>query len=70
MYRLHNAGSPAVVPGALGFPTHTKQIKIETHGHSGNTPEYPLQPDCHPLVVKIAKKDGEGGGVGAKKVQK
>ena len=49
--------SPATALDAPGSPADPKKIEIGTRDHSENRPKSPLDPDFHPVVVKIAKND-------------
>ena len=39
------------------IPSRPEKIEIGTRDHSENRPKSPLDPDFHPVVVKIAKND-------------
>ena len=54
VYRLRHAGAQPQL-SALPDPQPTQKIEIKTRDHSENPPESPLDPDVHPVVVKIAK---------------
>ena len=74
---------PGAFSGLIGFatlepsqssrrsliPKPAKKIEIETRDHSENASECPLDPDFHPVVVKITKNDFLGD-FGPKKVPK
>ena len=55
---------------ALTDPQLIRKIEIGTRDHSENRPESPLDPDFHPVVVKIAKNRFLGSIWGQKRSQK
>ena len=65
---LRHAGAQPELP-ALPDPQTSQKIEIETRDHSENASECPLDPDFHPVVVKITKNDFLGD-FRAKKVPK